>query len=355
MKKKGLLTLLILCLLILGPVETAKAAEYTITSYETSGTVVVDAPIYALPDENGTIAMAVPVGTTLTITGITSNGWYQLNISGIVCYTPVGFIAEANATNTTAGTQTQNLSTYTPTTLQESASYTINQTSEITSYLNDAFLKHANSISITSPVKGVGDSIYSYLGTFLHSSDVKSYYQGNIFGYSMSVSGYMYGSSYEESIKINVVYGDSISEEAYVENTVAGLVPNMLAQGSTYNQIKAVHDYVCNSADYDWNYTRTDTGYLYNSAYDCLANGKSVCSGYALLFQKFMEQMGIPSYYVATENHAWNIVCVDGVWYQIDCTWDGQDGGIRYDYFLFGYDGEHPYSGSIAISGTRHS
>ena len=352
MKKKGLLTLLILWLLIFAPQSKSFAAEYSITSMETVGLVVVDAPIYALPEENGTVALALPTGTSVEITGLTSNGWYRLNISGIECYTPIGFISEAATLSSLTTTVVPN---YTSEVLQESASFTINSAGEISSTLKNAFNKHINDITITSSVRGMGDNVYAFLGSFLHSSDIKSYSEGNVFGYSMYITGYMYGSSYQETVKLNIVYGDSIAEESYVESMVAGLVPGMLQTGSTYNQVRAVHDYVCNAANYDWNYTRTDTGYLYNSAYDCLANGKAVCSGYALLFQKFMEQMGIPSYYVATEDHAWNIVYVDGAWYQIDCTWDGQDGGTIYDYFLFGYDGEHPYSGSIAISGTRHS
>ncbi len=71
------------------------------------------------------------------------------------------------------------------------------------------------------------------------------------------------------------------------------------------------------------------------SAYSALVNGQTVCAGYARAFQYILQQLGIPCYYCtgfAGESHAWNIVMLDGEFYNVDTTWD--DMGIgTYDYF----------------------
>lgn len=352
MKKRGIVFLLLtIALLIITPNINVYAAEYTVTSVSAIGTAVAETPVLAEPDETTTILATFPIGTPFTISGVTSNGWYQLDIAGGTFYTPQGFLS-VDGTSTT-NTQTN---TYTSPVLQETISYSFSTSDEAKADLADALLKHASKITFTSNNQQALDSLYAYVGNFLRSNDVKSYAEGNMFGYQMGYGGYYNSNGYNGTIDLNITYGDSIQEEAYVEAAVAAMVPQMQAQGSVYNQVKAVHDFICNNANYDFSMTpsMTGRGYEYNSAYDCLATKKAVCSGYALLFQKFMEQLGIPAYYIANDSHAWNIVYVDGAWYQMDCTWDGQNQETIYNYFLFGQDGEHPYAGSVAISSTRH-
>lgn len=71
------------------------------------------------------------------------------------------------------------------------------------------------------------------------------------------------------------------------------------------------------------------------SAYSGMVNGKTVCAGYARSFQYLMMEMGIPCYYCtgyAGEAHAWNIVQLEGEYYNVDATWDDTDPNT-YDYF----------------------
>ncbi len=74
---------------------------------------------------------------------------------------------------------------------------------------------------------------------------------------------------------------------------------------------------------------------LNQSAYSALVNGRTVCAGYARAFQYLMTQMGIPCYYCtgyAGENHAWNIVRLDGEYYNVDVTWDDTEPN-NYNFF----------------------
>lgn len=76
----------------------------------------------------------------------------------------------------------------------------------------------------------------------------------------------------------------------------------------------------------------------------------SVCAGYAKAFQLLMNRCEVECFYVSgyildeTTNekgaHAWNVICLNNEWYNVDVTWDDTDEGNgetipRYDYFNF--------------------
>ncbi len=103
------------------------------------------------------------------------------------------------------------------------------------------------------------------------------------------------------------------------------------AQGlpGDYEKEKYVHDELINRITYNMG------AEMNQSAYSALVNGQTVCAGYARAFQYILQQLGIPCYYCtgfAGESHAWNIVMLDGEFYNVDTTWD--DTGVgTYDYF----------------------
>lgn len=96
-----------------------------------------------------------------------------------------------------------------------------------------------------------------------------------------------------------------------------------------YEKEKYVHDSIISLASYD-------TSSNFNqSAYSALVTGKTVCAGYSRAFQYIMTNLGIPTYYVFGEaegDHAWNIVKLDGDFYNVDVTWDDSD-TLSYAFF----------------------
>ena len=62
--------------------------------------------------------------------------------------------------------------------------------------------------------------------------------------------------------------------------------------------------------------------------YGGLVNGKGVCLGFASVFQLLMDMAGVEcitvvgAAYSSEEDHAWNMVRLDGEWYCVDATWD---------------------------------
>lgn len=74
-----------------------------------------------------------------------------------------------------------------------------------------------------------------------------------------------------------------------------------------------------------------------HNAYGALVDGKAVCDGYTKAFQYLLQRVGIQSFMVTGigngVKHAWNIVRIDGKYYNVDLTWDDQKSDIIYTYF----------------------
>jgi len=122
--------------------------------------------------------------------------------------------------------------------------------------------------------------------------------------------------------------------------------------GSTYDQVKQVHDILVDNVTYD----SGTTSELSHGIYGALINRLGVCDGYAKAYKYILDNIGISCVEVCgiaqnssgtTESHAWNDVLINGKWYAIDVTWDdpiivGGNGvltnDLRYNYFLKGSD-----------------
>lgn len=97
----------------------------------------------------------------------------------------------------------------------------------------------------------------------------------------------------------------------------------------------AIHDYLVANIEYEEQENST------HNAYDALILGKSVCSGYAETFKTFMDLLGIENKTLSgvarDQQHIWNLVRLDGEWYQVDVTWDDPVGStssvIDHSYF----------------------
>lgn len=164
----------------------------------------------------------------------------------------------------------------------------------------------------------------------LMGEQITGYGQGNVVKWNCTYSNYY--------VTIDFTYHTTVEQELILDSVVENF--RIVTEGMTdYQKILYVHDEICNIATYDY---RTSWGRDNNrSAFDILAEGKAVCSGYSLLFQRVMEGLGIECRYVMGYDeegarHAWNLVFIDGAWYHMDVTYDDPDSGIMYWYFLVG-------------------
>ena len=104
-----------------------------------------------------------------------------------------------------------------------------------------------------------------------------------------------------------------------------GITSNM----TEYDAVKRINNWICDNITYDYTYTNT-------TADQAVMTKTVICSGYAALFKKLCDYYGIQSYIVGSKSlkHAWNIVCVDNIWYEIDTCWNDNSSGQRYWFFL---------------------
>lgn len=86
----------------------------------------------------------------------------------------------------------------------------------------------------------------------------------------------------------------------------------------------AIHDWLTFNVDYDFSYTN----YFIE---ETLKTKSAVCQGYALSFCSMAKYAGLEAEFVGgkaknakgeEEPHAWNQVKIEGIWYNVDVTWD---------------------------------
>ena len=128
------------------------------------------------------------------------------------------------------------------------------------------------------------------------------------------------------SINYRLEYYTTAEEEQAVTEKINETITDLnLNNGSDYIKIKKIHDFVCDTIQYDYiNVSNTDYKNQFTT-YGALFNGRAVCQGYATLFYRLCREVGIPVRVITSSNHAWNIVKIDNKYYNIDCTWDDTD------------------------------
>ena len=99
---------------------------------------------------------------------------------------------------------------------------------------------------------------------------------------------------------------------------------------SEYEKVKGVYEYLINNSVYDLSCNG-------QSILPVLVDGRGVCASYAESTQYLLQQLGIQAIVLDGDNHEWNIVRIDGEYYQLDTTWGdpvNEDGSqsIQYDY-----------------------
>ena len=136
-------------------------------------------------------------------------------------------------------------------------------------------------------------------------------------------------------IKYTMAYHSNAEQEAKLTEAVAAAMEKLQLNGlSEAKKITKIHDYICNHVDYAYNSTEEQ---IY-TAYGALCTGKAVCQGYAVLFYRLCKEAGLSVRIISgTGNggpHAWNIVRIGSKYYNMDCTWDGQDAATYNEFLL---------------------
>ncbi len=164
-----------------------------------------------------------------------------------------------------------------------------------------------------------------------------------------------------KTIKIAFDYTEKeiLETQAYIDRIVDNAVAAANKFQTDYEKVKAVYDYLIDNYDYDWT--------LKNSKeYELFKTGKGICVAYSLAYKDIMQELNIPCEVVISREiaHQWNIVQIDGEWYNVDPSWGdiytAESEDFRYSNFLksdeyfelLGHTGGSSESGAVCGSTT---
>jgi hypothetical protein len=176
-------------------------------------------------------------------------------------------------------------------------------------------------------------------------------------------SNYFYKTNSNEYYKVskNLIYQDvpytiqdCVTNKIFNDN-VNSILKQAQQQKTTLEKVLYIHNAIIERTEYGSSPDQFDP-------MGPLVYGKAVCTGYAYAVNYLLLKLHIPSMMVEgtiynPDDHAWNIVRIDGAWYYLDATWD--DGGVRASYTFFlrpyndmvklGYTDPHPFFNDLGF------
>ena len=118
-----------------------------------------------------------------------------------------------------------------------------------------------------------------------------------------------------------------------LDSKVASIVNQCRVAGNDWQTALNLHDWLTHHAYYDLTYSMYGPdGVLYK--------GTGVCDSYSKAYKLLLEKAGIDVTRVISNamNHAWNQVCINGIWAHVDVTWDDPSGSSD---LVSGDEGHH--------------
>lgn len=130
-----------------------------------------------------------------------------------------------------------------------------------------------------------------------------------------------------------------------IRTGLKGIVGNVRA-ATEAETVAKLHDFICTK------FTYVNTDFYSHGIYGAICRRRAVCDGIAETFKLACDELGIASIIIRGEAkssaetgnlgpHAWNKVRVNGVWYNMDATYDlslSKGDFVRHDYYLISDD-----------------
>lgn len=166
------------------------------------------------------------------------------------------------------------------------------------------------------------------------------YLRWNIQKVSVSQTTQELEGQYRLTLTYTVAYYTTAQQEAEMDAAVEQLLDQLdVYNADDYLKICAIYDYICGNVTYDrWGVMTGDK--LVYTAYAALIKKAAVCQGYATLLYRLALELGVDARVIPgigkQQNHGWNIVRLDGKYYNLDATWDAENVymDVPYEHFL---------------------
>jgi transglutaminase/protease-like cytokinesis protein 3 len=166
------------------------------------------------------------------------------------------------------------------------------------------------------------------------SAQEGDYLRYSMGGYTMHSSYRTEGELYHYEVTILPEYYTSAEEEMSVSERVREILNELDFDRNTgdFQKIQSVAAYLKEHIRYDEIHAKNPNHHRKATAYAALVQGQAVCQGYAAAAYRLLREAGV-SVRILTgtageqaEFHAWNLVCIDGLYYNLDVTWDDTNG-----------------------------
>lgn len=195
----------------------------------------------------------------------------------------------------------------------------------------------------TKLLAALGEKVYAHTGDVGTGDELRRIISGGNRSVTLTEEG---DDLYVDVDLTNLQYTTSAVQETEYRAKLSEVLASLPLTGmNDFNKLKTIYQYICKNVTYDTEHV-SDTSYgLQYTGYGALMKGTAVCEGYASLLYRMCLMEGIDCRMIFgtadTEGgrvyHAWNIVRVDGMYYECDATWDaGSDGA--FEWFLIGSD-----------------
>lgn len=163
-----------------------------------------------------------------------------------------------------------------------------------------------------------------------------------------------------------IKYLTNDEQEAAVDKKVPEILKALNVSGkSDYEKVKAIYRWIYTNIKLEENGNKSISNPQLRTPYGGLIQGTCVCQGFSMVLCRLLAEVGIDSRIIPgysgkpsggnkngtySMNHFWNLIKVDGLYYNFDATWDRSlydSEGTPKDYCMFRGD-----KGKFADNGT---
>lgn len=158
---------------------------------------------------------------------------------------------------------------------------------------------------------------------------------------AMDLTSEEYKTLQDAGVKITFNNPEELSDYIRINAELDEVVKSLGVDKNSSDQekIDAILIHVLDSLEYDQDVSTairnniehtelTRSFYEGGKLYGALEKETAICGNYAAYVQALAERLNLPSYYLISDNHAWNLITINGEQYYVDATWlDGS--GVR--------------------------
>ena len=241
---------------------------------------------------------------------------------------------------TAATTTNQELSFTTNAQTTDSTAVVISTKEQLKARFIQAINNHEREVPITiSASSAYSNNVQAIFNDIRLFTEEYTYAKGVLARYGYQSLG--------NNVTIKLEYRNTAEQQTYVNTEIQRILKEIIKPNmSEVEKVAAVNEYIVKNTRYEENVPSELNSSPYAS-YALFKGGVGVCQAYAVAAYEMLKALGFEVEYVTGYangiSHAWNLVKVDGQWYNLDTTWNDPSFGasiqnvddfISYKYFL---------------------